>query len=423
MRPPPHPRAARIAPVLLAVAVAAGCAGTRSFTIPRPTVAGFPGGRPVPAAVGVFHASDLAGRTAEQEISGPEGETRYVLPIGEAVVETYDDLLPRLFERVQRVPFAGPVPPGAALDGVLEVGLGPVTMSLPPATQTGPCRVTVRQAFTLRDARGETVASWQGAGSGEEPRGALVDCGGRAAAHAIEAAAGTLRHGLSSDPAVRAWLAKLGRKWDPEAAPGGVTRTLARAEEEPEVEPEPRTFGVHGWGGYVWPAASAGHLEEPKGGLALALGGTWRPLRWLGVELVATNLSTSYSSALAIPPPGFTSFSDRLELNQTQLAALARLGWPVWILEPWVGAGGMVGFGLLSWPAAASSGLPDTIRSSAFCGGPVVGAGLDAVVTRNVQLGARWTWLWCKMDLGSLSQGTATVSGNTLLLGGGYWWP
>jgi len=410
------------APVLLA----GGCAGTRTFTIPPVDAAGLEGGGRIPVAVGIHYPAGLPGRTAVQEVKGAEGETRYVLPVGEAVVDTWEALAPRLFERTEKVPLGGALPPGSGLDGVLDVELGDVGVALPTVMQTGACRVTVQQTFTLRDARGEIVARWEATGQGEEPRGALVTCGGSAAARALDAAAEVAVHGLATDPAVRGWVSRLGRKWEPPGPAREVRRTWTRETGEAgDAHPEtaPRSFGVYGGAGYFWPVSSAGRLPGAQGGLALTLGATWRPLRWLGLDAQAQNLSSSYSSALAQLPAGYVEGSSQLQANQTLLALLVRLGWPVGIVEPWVGGGPVLDFGLLSWPAASSTGLPTTISSTAFAVGATASAGVDVAVSRYVLLGARWSWLWCQMDFGSLSQGAASLGGQSLFVTGGYYWP
>jgi opacity protein-like surface antigen len=416
------PRLRAAAPLLLALA--AGCAGTRTFVIPPVEASGLDAGRQVPAAVGLAFPSSVPGRTAIQVSTGVEGETRYVLPIGDAVVDAYAGLAPRLFERVQRVPAGVALPPEAQLDGVLEVDLGEVSVALPTAGQSGPCRVTLQQTFTLRDAKGDLVARWEALATGQVARGALVDCGGTAAADALDGAAASLVRGLDSDPAVRAWLARLGRKWEPPGTPRDVRRSW-RVEPEPEgEEPAARTFGVHGGVGYFWAASSDGHLPDAQGGLVLGLGAAWRPLPWLGLDLQVDNLSSSYASTLARLPPGFVPpGSPRLELNQTLLAARVRLAWPIGIVMPWVGGGPVIGFGLLSWPAASVSGLPDNVSSTSFGYGAVAGAGVDVAVVRNVVLGARWSWLWCWMDFGDLSRGNTSAGGSVLVLSGGYYWP
>jgi hypothetical protein len=405
---------------------AAGCAGTRSFTIPPVDAAGFEGGRRIPASVGLHFPSGVAGRVATQEVKGPEGETRYVLPVGEAVVETFATLAPRLFEKATRVGMGGAAPPGSGLDGLLEVDLGDVGVSLPTVMQTGTCQVSVRQTFTLRDARGSQVARWEANGTGDVPRTALVTCGGEAAARALEENAAVLVRGLQTDPAVRSWVGKLGRTWDPPGSDREVRRTWSPESGEGEGGPEPlapRTFGVYGGGGGTWPVSSQGQLPSAQGGAALALGGTWRPEHWMTLEAQAQYLGSSYSAAAAVRPPGYTSFAAQLDLNQTMLSLLVRLGWPIGIVEPWAGGGPVFDFGLLSWPAASTSGLPTTVSSSAFGVGAVAAVGVDVAVGRNVVLGARWSWLWCQLDFGSLSNGRAPVGGQSLLVAGGYAWP
>jgi opacity protein-like surface antigen len=426
--PPPHaerPVASRGAAIALLalVALAAGCAGTRTFVIPPVEASGLDAGRQIPAAVGLAFPSSVPGRTAVQVSTGAEGETRYVLPIGDAVVDTYAALAPRLFERAERVPLGVDLPAEARLDGTLEVDLGEVTVALPTAGQAAPCRVTVQQTFTLRDAKGGLVARWDVLATGEVARGALVDCGGKAAADAVDGAAATLVRRLDSDPAVREWLGRMGRKWEPPGTPRDVRQSW-RAGPDPEApEPAARTFGVHVGAGYFWATSSSDHLPQAEGGLVLGLGASWQPMPWLGVELQLDNLSSSYSSVIAALPPGYVSGSTRLELNQTLLAMQLRLGWPIGIVTPWAGGGPVIGFGLLSWPAATVSGLPDELSSTAFGYGAVLGAGVDVAVTRNVVLGARWSWLWCWMDFGNLSRGSAPVGGSVLVVSGGYYWP
>jgi hypothetical protein len=377
-------------------------------------------GRQLPAAVGLAFPSSLPGRTATQVARGPEGETRYVLPIGDAVVDTYASLAPRLFERVQRVAPGAELPPEARLDGALEVDLGEVAMSLPTANQAAPCRVSLRQTFSLRDAKGGLVARWDAAGSGEAPRGAFVDCGGKAAAGALAEAAAALSRGLDGDPAVRAWLAGMGRRWDPPGAPREVRQTW-RAEPDEEAVAASRVFGVSGGVGWFFAASSEDHLPGAQGGLALSLGATWQPWPWLALDLRLDNLSSTYSSALVQPAP--SGPVGTLTLNQTLFAPVARLGWPIGIVFPWAGGGPIVGIGVLSGPPAAGDGVTSSSSSTSFAYGALAGAGVDVAVTRNVVLAARWSWVWTWMDLGGLSRGATEAGGSALVVSGGYFWP
>jgi hypothetical protein len=49
------------------------------------------------------------------------------------------------------------------------------------------------------------------------------------------------------------------------------------------------------------------------------------------------------------------------------------------------------------------------------------------VVTRNVEVGARWQWVFARVDLSSLPgmSGLSAVNsgGQSILLTGGYFWP
>ncbi len=416
-------RLAGAAATLLALA-AAGCAGTRSFAIPPPSLPAIAEGHQLDAAVGVYFPPETAGRVASQDIAGPEGPTKYLLPVGDAVVDAYTSLLPRVFRRVERVGTPGPVPTGLDLDAVLEVALGPVDVSLPSAFETRPCRVTVHETFTLRDRSGEVVATFTAAGSGEQPRAAIVQCGGDAASEALGAAAEEFVRALSDEPALRAWLAGRGKSWVAVDQPSEVRRTLAHETSESlETEPELRVFGVYGGGGYFFPVQTATHFSSPQGGLALLLAWTWRPLPWVGLDLQAQNVGSSYGTDLAVPPAGFTSFGDRINLNQTLFAPTVRFAWPVWIAEPWVGGGPVLDFANLTWIASTTSGLGQTISHSQFAFGLLAGAGVDLVVSSNVEVGARWQWLWVQADFGSLSSGSASVGGQSVMVTGGYFWP
>jgi len=407
---------------LLALA-ATGCAGTRSFAIPPPTLPAVPAGRELPAAVGVYYPPDVSGRVASQEISGPEGPTKYLLPIGDALVDSYMTLLPRVFRRVERVGTPGPLPAGLDLDGVIEIGLGEVDVSLPSAFETRPSRVTVRETFTLRDRSGEVVARWSAAGSGEQPRAAIVQCGGDAASDALAAAAEDFVRGLSDEPAVRAWLAQGGKAWVAVDQPNEVRRTLAHeTSESVDAEQVVRVFGVYGGGGYFFPVQNAANLTSPQGGIALLLAWTWRPLPWLGLDLQAQNLGSSYGAGTINVPP-FTSLGDRINLNQTLFAPLVRFAWPVWIAEPWAAGGPVLDFANMTLSASTASGIGETISHGRFAFGALVEAGVDVVVSRSVEIGARWQWLWVQADFGSLSNGTASVGGQSVVVTGGYYWP
>ncbi|HVP67649.1 MAG TPA: hypothetical protein VMT17_10350 [Anaeromyxobacteraceae bacterium] len=395
----------RLFPALLALA-AGGCAGTRSFTIPAAIPALGASGRKVPTAVGVYFSPDVPGRVASQEVSGAEGPTKYLLPIGDAVVDTYLSLLPRLFDRVERVSTAGPPPSGSDLSGVLEVGLARVDMALPTAFETRPCRVSIEQEFTLRDRGGTVVATWKASGSGEEPRGAIVQCGGQAASSALEGAAEGFVRGFSDDPAAHAWIVSVSGKRAPIEGPSEVTRALARASETTEPEhPEVRTFGVYGGGGYFWPSPPGGHLPTAQGGIELLLGASWRPLPWLGLNLEAQNLSSSYGPAV--------------DLNQTTFAPLARFTWPLGFAEPWVAAGPVLDFAYMSW---LQTGSTTQTNQSRFLFGGQVAAGIDFIVSPSVELGARWQWLLAYADFG-VTTGSAPVGGQSVAVTGGYFWP
>jgi len=391
----------------LAAALTAGCAGTRTFTIPAASPVLATPARKVPAAVGVYFPPDVPGRVATEEVSGAEGPTKYRLLIGDAVVDTYLALLPRLFQRAERVDNPGPPPAGSQLSGVLEVGLGRVDLALPTAFETRPCRVSLEQQYTLRDRAGAVVATLKASGSGEEPRGAIVECGGQAASSAIERAAEQFVREFANDPAAHAWVVALGGKPSLAEGPGEVTRTVARASESTEPETsEGRAFGVYGGGGYFWPSSPGSHLPSPQGGFDLLLGAAWRPLFWLGVNLEAQNLSSAYSAAV--------------DLNQTIFAPLARFTWPLGVVEPWAAAGPVLDFAYMTWLPA---GTTTQLNQSRFLFGGQVAAGVDVVVSANVELGARWQWLFVYGDFGAVVNGTAPLGGQSVAVTGGYFWP
>jgi hypothetical protein len=407
----PRRLARTVAVALLAVA-AGGCAGTRSFTIPPAAPALREPAHKVSAGVGIYFSPDVPGRVASQQIGGAEGPTTYLLPIGDAVVDTYSALLPRLFQRVERV-YAPAPPPGSDLAGILEVDLGNVGMALPTAFETRPCQVSVEEAFTLRDRRGAVVASWSASGAGEEPRGAIVQCGGQAAASALERAAEEFLRALSDDPQVRAWIAASGSKPWPAEEPGELRRTLAQSSESTEPEhPAVRTFGVYGGVGYFLPASGTS-LTSPQGGLALLLGWTWRPLAWVGLNLEAQNLASTYGT-------GAPGSLDRIDLNQTTFAPMVRFSWPTGIVEPWVSFGPALDFAYLNGTAGDTS---VSSYQSHFIFGAQAAAGLEVVVTPSVELGARWQWLFAYADLSALSTSTAPLGGQSFTVTGGYYWP
>jgi len=413
-------RLARAAGALLALALA-GCAGSRSFTIPPASPAIREPARQVPAALGVYYPPETSGRVAKQVIGGAEGSAEYSLPIGDGLVDTYTAFLPRLFQRVERVSSPAP-PPGSSLDGVLEISLGSVALSLPSAFETRPCQVSLEESFTLRDHAGAVVATWKATGNGTDPRGAIVQCGGKAASLALEDAAQDFVRGFASDPAAHAWMVARGGKPLP-GEPDEVRHTLAHESESIEGETLLRTFGVYGGGGYFWPGATESHLSSPQGGFALVLGVTWRPLPFLGVNFEAENLSSSYGTDNAVPPAGTVALGDRFNLNQTLFAPSVRFSWPVSILEPWVALGPVLDFGYLSWVGSGTSGYVTTSSESRFVVGAQVGGGVDVVVTPSVELGARWQWLWTYADFGSLSNGSTFIGGQSVMVTGGYFWP
>jgi hypothetical protein len=239
-----------------------------------------------------------------------------------------------------------------------------------------------------------------------------VDCGGEAAASALHVAEVAMLRGLEEQREVHTWIAGMGRTWD---SPGEATearRTLARASDEvPPEEPDPRLFGVYGGVGYFIPQSTSG-APSPTGGLSLLLGGAWRPLRWMGVALEAQNFSSSIGTN---------------DLNQTLLCILARFTWPFSILEPWVAGGMFVDFASATRFTTSPGGFATKDTTNQFVPGAMVAGGVDVVVTRNVEVGARWQWAFARVDLPSPtgSQGTTNVNtgGQSVLVTGGYFWP
>jgi hypothetical protein len=365
----------------------------------------------VPAAVGVLYGPDTAGKVAVQVTEGPEGQTRYQLPVGDALVDGYQTLLPLVFRRAERVGVST-LPAGSDLDGTLEIALDEAQVALPAPTETRPCRVGVAESFTLRDRAGAVVARWSATGDGQVPRGATVDCGGAAAAAALQSAEAQMVRGLEDRREVRAWLAGMGRTWEEPGSPTEARRTLARSSDESLLEePEPRAFGVYGGVGYFFPQATSG-ADSTAGGLSLLLGGSWRPLHWFGMALEAQNLSSSVGTA---------------DLNQTLLSVLARFTWPFSILEPWVAGGMVLDFLAASTFTTSPGGFATKATANQFAPGGIVAAGLDVVVTRNVEVGARWQWAFARGDLSSLpgmaGLNAVNCGGQSVLLTGGYFWP
>jgi len=405
----------RLARTAVALAVASsGCAGTRSFTIPPAAPPLSEPAHKIAAGVGLYFSPDVSGRVASQKIGGAEGPTDYRLPIGDAVVDTYSALLPRIFQRVERV--YAPIPPqGSDLSAVLEVGLAGVDLALPSAFETRPCQVTVEQAFTLRDRRGSVLASFTASGTGEEPRGAIVQCGGQAAAAALSSAAEGFVRGLSENPGARAFIAASGSKaWAAEEAGGEGRRTLARASESVEPEhPPARTFGVYGGAGYFLPASSSS-LTSPQGGLELLLGWTWRPLPWVGLNLEAQNLASTYGT-------GPAGSQDRVDVNQTTFAPMVRVALPVGWVEPWAAFGPALDFAYLYGVPGDLTSVSSYQSRFLFCA--VAAAGVEVAVTPNVELGARWQWLFAYADFSALGSGTAPLGGQAFTVTGGYYWP
>jgi hypothetical protein len=369
------------------------------------------GRSPIPASVGVLYGPDTAGKVAVQVTEGPEGQTRYEVPVGDALVEGYTVLLPRVFQRVERVSGRS-LPTDSPLDGTLEITLENAQVAFPAPSETRPCRVGVVVSFTLRDRAGAVVATWNATGSGQVPRGATVDCGGEATASALHVAEVGMLRGLEDRREVRAWIAGMGRSWEPPGEPTEARRTLARSSDESVLEePDPRLFGVYGGVGYFIPQTTSG-APAPEGGLSLLLGGAWRPLRWFGVALEAHNLSSSIASA---------------DLNQTLLCVLARFTWPIAIVEPWVAGGMFLDFVYASQFTTSPGGFATKSTASQFAPGGIVAGGLDVVVTRNVEVGARWQWAFARADLsalpGSSTLNSVNAGGQSVLVTGGYFWP
>jgi hypothetical protein len=72
-------------------------------------------------------------------------------------------------------------------------------------------------------------------------------------------------------------------------------------------------------------------------------------------------------------------------------------------------------------------GFATKATANQFAPGGLVAAGLDVVVSRNVEVGARWQWAFARVDLSSLPgmSGLNAVNsgGQSILLTGGYFWP
>jgi hypothetical protein len=130
---------------------------------------------------------------------------------------------------------------------------------------------------------------------------------------------------------------------------------------------------------------------------------------------------------VALEAQNLSSTIETADLNQTLLAVLARFTWPFSILEPWVAGGVVLDFMAASTFTTSPGGFATKATANQFAPGGIVAAGLDVVVTRNVEVGARWQWVFARVDLSSLPgmSGLSAVNsgGQSILLTGGYFWP
>lgn len=205
--------------LLLAALISAGCV----FSTPEPVLIREPRPDPVPLRIGVYYPPEFQSFTYRHHFS----DTAWIL--GEPSVKLIREALALLFIEVAEVP-----KPGSEsglrgdLPGVIEPRIASVeavylSEEHIKAGVVPVAPVYVKYGFTLYSPRGESVASWDVTGRGEEPGSASSPlAAGRTAfstlkrniEHAMQEAAWKFTSGFRDIPEVRRWLSEQGVRKD-----------------------------------------------------------------------------------------------------------------------------------------------------------------------------------------------------------------
>ncbi len=198
--------------VLLAALISAGCV----FSTPEPVLIREPRPDPIPLRIGVHYSPEFQSFTYRHHFS----DTAWIL--GEPSVKLIREALALLFIEVVEVPRPSS---GTNLRGNLAGVIEPRIASaeavywseehIKAGVAVQP--VHVKYGFTLYSPRGESVASWDVTGRGEEPNSnplAAVSQLKRNFEHAMQKAAWKFTSGFRDIPEVRRWLAEQASRKD-----------------------------------------------------------------------------------------------------------------------------------------------------------------------------------------------------------------
>jgi len=206
------PRSILVVLLLLAAVISAGCA----FSTPEPVLVREPRPDPIPLRIGVYYSPEFQSFTYRHHFS----DTAWIL--GEPSVKLIREALGLLFIEVVEVPrpssgtdlrgdLAGVIEPRIALAEAVYWSKEHINEGLPVQP------VHVKYGFTLYSPRGESVASWDVGGRGEEPNSnpfAGVSMLKRNFEHAMQKAAWKFTSGFRDIPEVRRWLAEQASRKD-----------------------------------------------------------------------------------------------------------------------------------------------------------------------------------------------------------------
>ncbi|BDG05096.1 hypothetical protein [Anaeromyxobacter oryzae] len=433
----------RIACAIVALACG-GCTFTHRETIPQPVVEP-PPARRIEANVGVRFEPGLAERSGVA--SGPGWgwtSVRSVTPVGRSVEALCDRLLPSVFARTK--PLSATASP-EGVDAVLDVRLAAFELRSPSGFDATACRASIALGWELSTPTGEPIARWTTETVGEQQPPPLGSCIGDAVALALQDAGRAFVDRLLSDAAVRAWTDRRGiavvaapepprAPPPPPSEPEGAPEPWATAASEPGpvspaaprpvVKAAPQTPGASALRaavGWFSPRGTPGALDDPSGGIALLLGGTYRPRPWLGVDLDLTYGYGQFSSSTAPPPGTFETKGSRMSLSSLGLGAGVRGIAPLGILRPWAGGGVTVLVSKLTL-AGTTLGFPGEVAESGVTGGVYAAAGLDLAVEKTWLLGGQCRWLFAEQDFGRLSAGqTGSIGGRMCVAAVSRTWP
>ena len=199
-----QPRKVRSVLVLLAAAISAGCV----YSVPEPVLIREPRPDPIPLRIGVYYPPEFQSYTYRHHFS----DTAWIL--GEPSVKLIREALALLFIEVVDVPRPSS---GTGLRGdpagVIEPRIASAEAvywseeHIKAGVAVQP--VHVNYGFTLYSPRGESVASWDVTGRGEEPNSnplAAVSTLERNFERAMQKAAWKFTSGFRDIPEVRRWL-------------------------------------------------------------------------------------------------------------------------------------------------------------------------------------------------------------------------